>query len=130
MSGCWAAGLLGSPSFEIPRTVQRDARFAHLASGDQLRRGLAPKNKYNLRTAGLFLLALAAPPPRKDVELAAWPGPLFCAVTSVLSHSLAEYIWPIFGEFPKISSAILARTNGFGLSFHAPIQARMPASRH
>jgi len=50
-------GLLGSPSFEIPRTVQRDARFAHLASGDQLRRGLAAKNKYNLRTAGLFLLA-------------------------------------------------------------------------
>ena len=50
-------GLLGSPSFEIPRTVQRDARFAHLASGDQLRRGLAAKNKYNLATAGLFLLA-------------------------------------------------------------------------
>ena len=49
-------GLLGSPSFEIPRTVQRDTRFDHLASGDELRRRLAAKNKHNLVTIGLHLL--------------------------------------------------------------------------
>ncbi|WP_262008297.1 Pls/PosA family non-ribosomal peptide synthetase [Streptomyces sp. FIT100] len=49
-------GLLGSPSFEIPRTVLRDSRLDHLARGDELRRRLAAKNKHNASTAGLFLL--------------------------------------------------------------------------
>gem|GEM_PF-882382 len=49
-------GLLGSPSFEIPRTVERDTRFAHLASGDERRRRLAAKNRHNLVTLGLHLL--------------------------------------------------------------------------
>jgi non-ribosomal peptide synthetase-like protein len=48
-------GLLGSPCFEIPRTVERDTRFDHLRTGDALRRGLAAKNRYNLRTMGIFL---------------------------------------------------------------------------
>jgi non-ribosomal peptide synthetase-like protein len=50
-------GLLGSPSFEIPRTVQRDSRFDHLRTGDELRSRLAAKNKHNLVSIGLFLLA-------------------------------------------------------------------------
>lgn len=49
-------GLLGSPSFEIPRSVERDSRFDHLKTGDKLRRHLTAKNKYNLRTMGLFLM--------------------------------------------------------------------------
>ncbi|MEV6654709.1 Pls/PosA family non-ribosomal peptide synthetase [Streptomyces sp. NPDC051219] len=49
-------GLLGSPSFEIPRTVMRDNKFAHLAEGDELRRRLAAKNKHNALTATLYLL--------------------------------------------------------------------------
>jgi non-ribosomal peptide synthetase-like protein len=48
-------GLLGSPCFEIPRSVERDSRFDHLRTGDELRRRLAAKNRCNLRTAGLFL---------------------------------------------------------------------------
>jgi len=50
-------GLLGSPSFEIPRTVDRDTRFDHRRVGDELRRGLSDKNRYNLRTMGIFLVA-------------------------------------------------------------------------
>ncbi|MGW7379130.1 Pls/PosA family non-ribosomal peptide synthetase [Streptomyces sp. NPDC054794] len=50
-------GLLGSPSFEIPRTVMRDNRFNHLETGDELRRRLAAKNRHNAVTAGLYLLA-------------------------------------------------------------------------
>src|SRR5437879_696670 len=49
-------GLLGSPSFEIPRSVERDSRFDHLRRGEALRRGLAAKNRFNRRTIGIFLL--------------------------------------------------------------------------
>ncbi len=50
-------GLLGSPCFEIPRSVERDSRFDHLRSGDELPARLAAKNRYNLRTMGVFLVA-------------------------------------------------------------------------
>ena len=50
-------GLLGSPSFEIPRSVERDSRFDHLRTGGELRGRLAAKNRYNLRTMGVFLVA-------------------------------------------------------------------------
>jgi non-ribosomal peptide synthetase-like protein len=50
-------GLLGSPSFEIPRTVERDSKFKDMANGNDLRRRLAAKNRHNLVSIGLFLLA-------------------------------------------------------------------------
>ncbi|MFE0628457.1 Pls/PosA family non-ribosomal peptide synthetase [Streptomyces sp. NPDC058864] len=49
-------GLLGSPSFEIPRTVDRDSKFDHLKDGDGFRRLLSDKNKHNTGTAVLHLL--------------------------------------------------------------------------
>ncbi len=49
-------GLLGSPPFEIPRSVERDSRFDHLRTGEALTRGLAAKNRFNLQTMGIFLL--------------------------------------------------------------------------
>jgi non-ribosomal peptide synthetase-like protein len=49
-------GLLGSPPFEIPRSVERDSRYDHLRTGEALRRGLAAKNRFNLKTIGIFLL--------------------------------------------------------------------------
>jgi non-ribosomal peptide synthetase-like protein len=48
-------GLLGSPSFEIPRSVQRDIGF-DLESDDELRGRLAAKNWHNTVTMGLYLL--------------------------------------------------------------------------
>jgi non-ribosomal peptide synthetase-like protein len=50
-------GLLGSPSFEIPRSVRRDHAFDHLKTGEELRRRLRAKNRHNAVTAGIFLLA-------------------------------------------------------------------------
>lgn len=50
-------GLLGSPCFEIPRTVERDTRFDDLRSGDTLHNRLAAKNRYNLRSMALMLFA-------------------------------------------------------------------------
>jgi non-ribosomal peptide synthetase-like protein len=49
-------GLLGSPCFEIPRSVERDSRFDHLRNGEEFRRSLAAKNRYNLSSMGLFLI--------------------------------------------------------------------------
>ena len=48
-------GLLGSPSFEIPRTVERDQAVV-LDEAEQ-RRQLRAKNWHNLRTIGIFLFA-------------------------------------------------------------------------
>src|SRR5437868_2119816 len=50
-------GLLGSPSFEIPRSVRRDVELSRSEDGKQRDRKLAAKNKHNLVTVGLFLLA-------------------------------------------------------------------------
>lgn len=51
-------GLLGSPAFEIPRTVERDRAFDDLKTGDELHRRLRAKNRHNAVTAGIYLLAL------------------------------------------------------------------------
>lgn len=50
-------GLLGSPPFEIPRSVERDSRYDHLRTGEAFARSLAAKNRFNLRTMGIFLLS-------------------------------------------------------------------------
>ncbi|WP_431968899.1 Pls/PosA family non-ribosomal peptide synthetase [Actinacidiphila sp. bgisy160] len=49
-------GLLGSPAFAIPRSVERDHRFDHLTRGRVLRRRLAAKNRHNAVTASVYLL--------------------------------------------------------------------------
>ncbi|MFJ6636819.1 Pls/PosA family non-ribosomal peptide synthetase [Streptomyces sp. NPDC091376] len=48
-------GLLGSPCFEIPRSVERDSRFDHFRTGGELRRNLSAKNRYNIRSMTGFL---------------------------------------------------------------------------
>uniref|UniRef100_UPI0027E34528 Pls/PosA family non-ribosomal peptide synthetase n=1 Tax=Pseudonocardia lacus TaxID=2835865 RepID=UPI0027E34528 len=48
-------GLLGSPSFEIPRSVQRDSRLA--VGPEQRRHGVAAKNRHNLVSIALLLLS-------------------------------------------------------------------------
>src|ERR1700759_4200679 len=49
-------GLLGSPPFEIPRTVERDQAFDYLRESGELRPRLRAKNWHNLRAMGIFLL--------------------------------------------------------------------------
>ncbi|SFO96996.1 Pls/PosA family non-ribosomal peptide synthetase [Amycolatopsis rubida] len=46
-------GLLGSPSFEIPRSVERDSQFDHPKTPEEFRRRLAAKTRHN---AGAMLL--------------------------------------------------------------------------
>jgi non-ribosomal peptide synthetase-like protein len=48
-------GLLGAPSFEIPRKVKRDKQLD--VGADELRRGLLAKNIHNTITVALMLLA-------------------------------------------------------------------------
>jgi non-ribosomal peptide synthetase-like protein len=49
-------GLLGSPPFEIPRSVYRDHSFDHLRAGEEFHHRLAAKNRHNITTIGIFLL--------------------------------------------------------------------------
>ncbi|HEY0690773.1 MAG TPA: Pls/PosA family non-ribosomal peptide synthetase, partial [Kribbella sp.] len=49
-------GLLGSPPFEIPRSVERDSQSDPLKDPAVFRRRLSAKNRHNTVTAGLFLL--------------------------------------------------------------------------
>jgi non-ribosomal peptide synthetase-like protein len=49
-------GLLGAPSFHIPRSVQRDLGLNHPQSPEDFHRRLAAKNRHNLVTMGMFLL--------------------------------------------------------------------------
>ncbi len=49
-------GLLGSPAFEIPRSVERDSRFDHLREGAEFERRLLAKNRYNLKSMGMHLV--------------------------------------------------------------------------
>ncbi|MFG2632508.1 Pls/PosA family non-ribosomal peptide synthetase [Streptomyces sp. NPDC048362] len=88
-------GLLGSPSFEIPRSVDRDARFDHLRTGDTLRRHLAAKNRYNLRSMAwmlgvrwlhVFLLTLLA---LATVDLYGVLGDVVIAVYLALTLALS-----------------------------------------
>ena len=49
-------GLLGSPCFEIPRSVSRDRQFDELSRGPVQRRLLRAKNRHNAVTMSLYLL--------------------------------------------------------------------------
>ncbi|MFD1213411.1 Pls/PosA family non-ribosomal peptide synthetase, partial [Arthrobacter sp. GCM10027362] len=49
-------GLLGSPPFEIPRSVERDSTFDELKTEQELRERLPLKNRHNAVTLALFLL--------------------------------------------------------------------------
>jgi non-ribosomal peptide synthetase-like protein len=49
-------GLLGSPCFEIPRSVWRDKQLDHLSSGEERQRRLTAKRRHNAVTMGLHLL--------------------------------------------------------------------------
>lgn len=48
-------GLLGSPCFEIPRTVERDMRFGYLSTGAERQRRIAAKTRHNIVTMALHM---------------------------------------------------------------------------
>lgn len=49
-------GLLGSPPFEIPRTVDRDSAFDRFRTAEELRRRIPEKNRHNAVTLLFYLL--------------------------------------------------------------------------
>ncbi|MFD4242177.1 Pls/PosA family non-ribosomal peptide synthetase [Streptomyces sp. NPDC058525] len=49
-------GLLGSPSFELPRSVLRDSTFDRLKTDGEQRRLLPAKNRHNAATAAWYLI--------------------------------------------------------------------------
>ena len=112
-------GLLGSPPFEIPRSVERDSRYDHFRTGETLARGLAAKNRFNLGTIGIFLatrwlglflvvlIDLAALELFKDVLAHAVMALLFAlsAVVAAVYYALVERCFEALGPPPpKICS--------------------------
>ena len=107
-------GLLGSPPFEIPRSVERDSRFDHLRTGEAMRRGLAAKNRFNLATMAIFLttrwfglllivlIDLAAVELFYDVFAHAIMAALFAlsAVVAAIYYALVEGLFEKIGPPP------------------------------
>jgi non-ribosomal peptide synthetase-like protein len=86
-------GLLGSPSFEIPRTRSRAQRFEELANGPERRRRLRAKARHNLLTAALHLgmlyliiagLVWIAWAPMRNWGAGEWGATLASIVTGLL----------------------------------------------
>ena len=94
-------GLLGSPAFEIPRSVRRDRALE--VGRDELRRRLRRKNGHNLRTIALALLV-------RWVQVA---GLLILAL-------LAIDLYPTYG--PVSFSAEIVLSMLFALGFHVLVE--------
>ncbi|MGW9306543.1 Pls/PosA family non-ribosomal peptide synthetase [Saccharomonospora azurea] len=89
-------GLLGSPSFEIPRSVERDSGFDHLRTGEEFRRRLSAKNRYNLRTMGVSLFVR-------------WLHILLLVVLSVVVTNLTSaYVGFLLAVFFSVSLVVTA----------------------
>ncbi len=82
-------GLLGSPCFEIPRSVLRDKQFAEISSGAERERRLAAKTRHNVVTMVLHVLVLyflllglvaIAAAPFGGTGFSAWAGTVASAV--------------------------------------------------
>jgi non-ribosomal peptide synthetase-like protein len=87
-------GLLGAPCFEIPRTVERDTQFDDLRTGEPLRRGLAAKNRYNLRTIALFLFTR-------------WVSVFLFALLYLASIELYDVLPPVVSAVPFALSIVI-----------------------
>jgi non-ribosomal peptide synthetase-like protein len=99
-------GLLGSPPFEIPRSVERDSQFDHLRTGEALRRGLTAKNWFNLRTIGIFLLTR-------------WVGIFLITVIDVAAFTFFFDVWAhaimaaLFALSVVVAAVYYAAVEGF-----------------
>jgi non-ribosomal peptide synthetase-like protein len=102
-------GLLGSPAFEIPRSVERDSRFDHLRTGEALRRGLAAKNRFNLRTIGIFLFTR-------------WVGVLLVTIIDVAAF---VYFYGMLGY--TIMAALFALSVVAGAVYYALVERWLEA---
>jgi len=102
-------GLLGSPPFEIPRSVERDSRFDHLRTGEALRRGLAAKNRFNLRTIAIFLFTR-------------WVGVFLVTVIDVAAF---ELFYDVFAH--TIMAALIALSVVVGAVYYALVERCLEA---
>jgi non-ribosomal peptide synthetase-like protein len=84
-------GLLGSPSFEIPRNVERDRSFDHLTARGGLRHRLAAKNRHNIVTMGLYLLVR-------------W---LFLFAMTLIAAAAAELYWSLGASVIALANLLI-----------------------
>jgi non-ribosomal peptide synthetase-like protein len=86
-------GLLGSPCFEIPRSVLRDKQFDEISTGAARERRLAAKTRHNVVTMGLHLLVdyllvlgliLIAASPLGGTGMTEWAGTVASTVLELM----------------------------------------------
>ena len=102
-------GLLGSPPFEIPRSVERDSQFDHLRKGEALRQGLAAKDRFNLRTIGIFLFTR-------------WVGVFLITVMDVAAF---EFFHDVFAH--AIMAALFALSVVIAAVYYAAVEGCLEA---
>jgi non-ribosomal peptide synthetase-like protein len=102
-------GLLGSPPFEIPRSVERDSRYDHLRKGEAMRRGLAAKNRFNLRTIGIFLFTR-------------WVGVFLITVIDVAAF---EFFYDVFAH--TVLAALVALSVVAAAVYYASVERCLEA---
>ncbi|MFG3100726.1 Pls/PosA family non-ribosomal peptide synthetase [Streptomyces sp. NPDC048182] len=103
-------GLLGSPPFEIPRTVRRDTAFDEVRSGPELRRLLAAKNRHNAASMALYLLVR-------------W---LFFSWVTLLATVAAE-LYARYGAWPVAAANVVAVLSG---PLYFVLVERLTTARH
>ncbi|MET7996741.1 Pls/PosA family non-ribosomal peptide synthetase [Amycolatopsis sp. NPDC005232] len=98
-------GLLGSPPFEIPRSVARDSRFDHLKTPQERRRRLAAKLRHNIGSMAVFIafrfvrffafvliMTISAGFYQRFAELALTAGFMASAMFNILLAAFAERV--------------------------------------
>ena len=80
-------GLLGSPPFEIPRSVQRDSAFDEMKTAEELKTRLPAKNRHNGLTLAMFLLLAM-------VRALPLPVDRFDSPDTILKMSVHRWSWP------------------------------------
>lgn len=88
------SGVLGSPSFEIPRVVERDRKFDDLKTQQERGPRLARKNRHNLVTMGLFVLTR-------------WVAVAFGLLVSALGVILYRRLGPVWVFVPMSVFAVI-----------------------
>ena len=123
-------GLLGSPPFEIPRTVERDQAVE--LDEDEQRRQLRAKNWHNLRTMGIFLFvrwlhvflitAFALAAFDSYGGFAQLQMGLLLAVSILITPVYFVLVERLIKRFPPAATAVLLHLRPVFLAARAPLE--------
>lgn len=89
-------GLLGSPCFEIPRSVRRDRQFEHLSTGEERIRRLRRKTRHNVATMALHLL----------IDCLLLTGVILIGIAPLGGAGIAHWVGTVGAELLELSFVV------------------------